>query len=46
MHADEMTCALPAARLGELVAVIEAAAELGRALARNAGSDAHRFERP
>ena len=45
MGADEMTCALPAARLGELVAAIEGAAELDRAMARYAGNDAQRFQR-
>lgn len=45
MRADEMTCAFPAARLAELVAVVEAAAELDRAMARYAGTDARRFER-
>jgi len=44
MRADEMTCALPAARLAELVAAVEAAAALDRAMARYAGSDAQRFE--
>jgi uncharacterized protein (DUF169 family) len=45
MRADEMSCALPAARLAELVAAVEAAAELDRAMARYAGSDAQRFAR-
>lgn len=44
MRADEMTCALPAKRLAELVAAIEAAAELDRAMGRYAGSDAQRFD--
>jgi len=43
MRADEMTCALPASRLGELVAAIEATADLDRAMARYAGVDAQRF---
>jgi len=34
MRADEMTCALPAARLAELVAAVEAAAELDRTMTR------------
>jgi len=46
MKAEEMTCALPAARLGELVAAIEAAAELDRAMARYASADARRFSWP
>jgi uncharacterized protein (DUF169 family) len=45
MRADEMTCALPAARLAALVDAIEAAAELDRAMARYAGGDAQRFAR-
>ena len=44
MRADEMTCALPAARLGEIVAAVEAAADLDRAMARYAGADAQRFD--
>lgn len=44
MRADEMTCALPAARLVEIVETIEAAAALDRAMARYAGADARRFE--
>lgn len=43
MRADEMTCALPASRLAELVLAIEAAADLDRAMARYAASDARRF---
>ncbi|HEV7733521.1 MAG TPA: DUF169 domain-containing protein [Candidatus Binatia bacterium] len=43
MRADEMTCALPAARLGEIVTALEAAVDLDRALARYAGVDAQRF---
>ena len=40
---EEMTCALPAASLGEIVADIEAAAELDRAMARYASADARRL---
>jgi len=43
MRTEEMTCALPAARLGEIVSAIEAAADLDRAMARYAGADARRF---
>jgi uncharacterized protein (DUF169 family) len=43
MKAEEMTCALPAARLGEIVATIESAVALDRAMARYAGADAQRF---
>ena len=43
MGPEEMTCALPAARLGEIVTDLEAAAELDRALARYASADAKRF---
>ena len=42
--ADEMTCALPAARLGEIVAAVEAATDLDRAMARYASADAQRFD--
>jgi hypothetical protein len=45
MRADEMTCALPAVQLAQLVAAIDQAAQLDRALARYTGSDAQRFER-
>jgi uncharacterized protein (DUF169 family) len=44
MRADELTCALPAPRLGEIVGAIEAAAELDRAMARYASADAQRFD--
>jgi uncharacterized protein (DUF169 family) len=44
MRADEMTCALPAARLGEIVAAVEAATDLDRAMARYASADAQRFD--
>jgi uncharacterized protein (DUF169 family) len=43
MGAEEMTCALPAARLEEAVERIEAAAALDRAMARYAAADAKRF---
>jgi uncharacterized protein (DUF169 family) len=43
MPPEEMTCALPAAALPDLVARIEAAAELDRAMARYATADARRF---
>lgn len=43
MTSEEMTCALPAAKLASLVSAIEAAAELDRAMARYAGEDAKRF---
>jgi uncharacterized protein (DUF169 family) len=45
MRADEMTCALPAARLGAIVAALEAATALDRAMARYASADAKRFAR-
>ena len=44
MRSDELTCALPAARLGAIVTAIEAAADLDRAMARYASADAQRFE--
>jgi len=43
MTSEEMTCALPAAKLPSLVAAIEDAAELDRAMARYASEDARRF---
>jgi uncharacterized protein (DUF169 family) len=43
MTSEEMTCALPAAKLPNLVAAIEATAELDRAMARYASEDARRF---
>jgi uncharacterized protein (DUF169 family) len=46
MKAEEMTCALPAARLREIVAEIEAAADLDRSMARYASADARRFSPP
>jgi hypothetical protein len=41
---DEMTCALPAARLGEIVAAVEAVTDLDRAMARYASADAQRVD--
>lgn len=46
MKAEEMTCALPAARLREIVADLEAAAGLDRTMARYASADARRFSSP
>jgi hypothetical protein len=49
MPPEEMTCTLPAEGLAEVVARIEAAAELDRAMHRYASADAKRFserERP
>ena len=46
MRAEEMTCALPAARLREIVAAVEAAAGLDRTMARYASADARRFSPP
>ncbi len=43
MKPEEMTCALPGVRLRALVAKIEAAAQLDRAMARYASADARRF---
>ena len=43
MRSDELTCALPASRLSEIVTTIEAAANLDRAMASYAGTDAQRF---
>jgi uncharacterized protein (DUF169 family) len=43
LRADEMTCALPASRLSEIVDRLEEAAALDRAMARYAASDAKRF---
>lgn len=43
MRSEELTCALPASRLAELVPIIEAAADLDRAMASYAGNDAQRF---
>ena len=44
MGAQEMTCALPGARLEELIAAIEAAASVDTTVARYAANDAQRFE--
>jgi uncharacterized protein (DUF169 family) len=44
MKAEELTCALPARRLPEIVAALEAAAELDRAMARYASADRQRFD--
>jgi uncharacterized protein (DUF169 family) len=44
MGAYEMTCALPGARLDELVAAIEVAASVDTTVARYAAVDAQRFE--
>jgi uncharacterized protein (DUF169 family) len=44
MKAEEMTCALPAARLGEIVATLEGAAALDRSMARYASADLKRFD--
>jgi uncharacterized protein (DUF169 family) len=46
LRPEEMTCALPAARLREIVAEVEAAAGLDRAMARYASADARRFAVP
>jgi uncharacterized protein (DUF169 family) len=43
MTSEEMTCALPAAKLASLMDAIEAAADLDRAMARYASEDAKRF---
>jgi uncharacterized protein (DUF169 family) len=44
MRSEELTCAIPASRLAEIVPVIEAAADLDRAMASYAGTDAQRFD--
>lgn len=44
MRPEEMTCAVPAARLGELVDALEAAATLDRMMASYAAADAKRFQ--
>jgi len=44
MGAQEMTCALPGARLEVLIAAIEAAASVDTTVARYAANDAQRFE--
>jgi hypothetical protein len=43
MAATEMTCAIPAAKLGEVVAAIERNAVADAAVARYAAEDAQRF---
>ena len=43
MKAEEMTCALPARRLGEIVDALEATVKLNRAMASYASADAKRF---
>jgi uncharacterized protein (DUF169 family) len=43
MRSDEMTCAIPASRLAEIVPAIEAAADLDHVMASYAGIDAQRF---
>jgi uncharacterized protein (DUF169 family) len=43
MKPEEMTCALPGPWLGAMLAKIEAAAHLDRAMARYASADARRF---
>ena len=43
MRSEELTCALPAPLLSEIVPVIEAAANLDRVMASYAGTDAQRF---
>ncbi|MGO9560200.1 MAG: DUF169 domain-containing protein [Acidimicrobiales bacterium] len=43
MRPDEMTCALPASQLGELVASIEKTSAVDSAVARYAAEDARRF---
>ncbi len=45
MGSHEMTCALPGARLGEMVEAIEGAVSLNRSMMRYAGEDARRFRR-
>lgn len=44
MRADEMTCVFPASRLAAIVTAVESAADLDRAMARYAGTDARRFD--
>lgn len=43
MRPEDMTCAVPANRLGELVDALEAAATLDRMMASDAAADAKRF---
>jgi len=44
MKAEEVICALPAARLDEIVSAIETTHALNRGIARYAAADAQRFE--
>lgn len=44
MKSEEMTCAIPGRRLGEVVAKLEATADLDRTMARYAAADAKRFD--
>ena len=44
MKAEEMTCALPAARLPDIVSALEATAALDREMARYASADLRRFD--
>lgn len=43
MRADEATCAIPGARLAEIVATLESTADLDWSMARYAAADAKRF---
>ena len=43
MRAEEMTCAIPARRLGEIVEALESTVTLDRAMASYASADAKRF---
>ncbi len=43
MRPEEMTCAIPGGRLGEVVEALESAAALNRAMASYAAADARRF---
>jgi hypothetical protein len=43
MRPEEMTCAIPGRRLTEVVAALESAAGLDRAMANYAATDAKRF---
>ena len=45
MKAEEMTCALPARRLDEIVSALESTITLNRAMASYAAADARRFQR-
>jgi uncharacterized protein (DUF169 family) len=44
MRSDELTCAIPASRLADIVPAIEATANLDRAMASYVGTDAQRFD--